>query len=78
MTRVNSINIMLPMIEERYAVGESVDHLDGRKITKIRDNSIDADQNFTHIIEIIVGEKVVREFINTPMRIDYITREESE
>lgn len=59
------------MHEENYVVGDQINPFDKRIITKIRDNSIDAEQNFVHIIEIMVGNQVVKEFINTPMKIEY-------
>lgn len=71
MSKVEAICLNLPMHEESYVVGGRVEPSDKRIITEIRDNSIDAEQNFVHIMEIKVGNQVVKEFINTPMKIEY-------
>lgn len=78
MSKIKSIQINLPMVSEVYSVGETFEYKNDQIVTEIRESSIETEQNFIHIMQVLVGEEIVREFIGTPMRIDYSTDENKE
>ena len=68
---IRAVHLVLSVDGESYSVYNPISEHDKRTITKIRENSIQTEQNFLHVIQVMVGDAVAIELINAPMKIEY-------